>query len=97
MLDASADATVASGAATYVYDFGNTTWVKISEAESLDVVLDWSNIQNGPSSSPAAIDAAVADSHTHANKTQLDKIGENGDGNLTYDGDEFVQSGSTAW
>jgi len=97
VLDASGDATVDSGAATYVYDFGNTTWVKISEAESLDVVLDWSNIQNGPSSSPAQIDQAVADSHTHTNKTELDKIGENGSGDFTYDGDEYVQSGTTAW
>lgn len=97
VLDASADATVASGAATYVYDFDNTTWVKISEAESLDVVLDWSNIQNGPTSTPAQIDSAVTDSHTHTNKTQLDKIGENGTGDFTYDGDEYVQSGSTAW
>ena len=84
VLDASADPTVTSGAATYVYQLSNTTWYKISEAESLDVVLDWNNLTNGPTSTPAQIDTAVANSHTHANKTQLDKIGENGDGNLTY-------------
>lgn len=97
VLDASADPTVASGAATYVWDNANTTWVKISEAESLDVVLDWANIQNGPSSSPAAIDAAVANSHTHSNKTELDKIDEDGNGHMTYDGVNFVASGNTTW
>ncbi len=88
--DASADPTVTSGAATYVWDAaanaGAGDWVKIAEYESLDIVLDWNNIQNGPNSTPAQIDTAVANSHTHANKTQLDKIGEDSDGNLTYGG-----------
>ena len=97
VLDASADPTVASGAATYVYDAGNTTWEKISEAESLDVVLDWNNIVNGPSSTAAAIDAAVANSHTHANKTELDKIGEDVDGDPTYDGTRIVLAGNPNW
>jgi len=85
--DASADATVNSGAATYAYDAGLDTFTKISEFESLDVVLQWANIQGGPTASPADIDNAVALRHTHANKTQLDKIGEDADGCLTYDGD----------
>ena len=84
VLDATGDATVASGAATYVYRLSNTTWYKISEAESLDVVLAWASITGRPSSAPAAIDAAVANAHTHANKTQLDKVGEDGNGDLTY-------------
>lgn len=85
VLDASADPTVTSGSATYVYQLSNTTWHKISESESLDVVLDWANIQNKPTSSASAIDTAVANSHTHTNKTQLDKIGEDVNGNFTYD------------
>ncbi|MDO8771933.1 MAG: hypothetical protein Q7K57_25110 [Burkholderiaceae bacterium] len=74
--DATGDATVASGAATYVYEIATTTWTKISEFESLDVVLNWAGIVGKPSSSSAAIDAAVAATHTHANKTQLDQISE---------------------
>lgn len=97
VVDASADSTVDSGAATYIYDAGNTTWIKISEAESLDVTLNWSDIVGGPSSSPAQIDAAVGDSHTHANKTQLDLIGQSASGDITYDGQEYVRSGATAW
>lgn len=86
VLDATDDATVTSGSATYVYNPTNSTWVKISEAESMDVVLNWANIQNGPSSTAAQIDAAVADSHTHSNKAVLDKFGENLDGAPTYNG-----------
>lgn len=47
VLDATADATVESGGAEYVYD--GTTWYKISELNDLDMVIDWSDIQNKPS------------------------------------------------
>lgn len=83
--NATADATVASGGATYLYDVATTSWVKISEAESLDISVTWSSLAGKPTSTPAAIDAAVTASHTHANKTQLDKIGE-ANGELTFDG-----------
>lgn len=86
VLDASADSTVASGAATYIYRLSNTTWYKTSEAESLDIVLNWASITGKPSSSAASIDTAVTNSHTHANKTELDKIGEDGSGYITYNG-----------
>lgn len=88
--DASSDATVTSGAATYVYDFSNTTWIKIAEHESQDLVLDWANIQNRPSSTASQIDAAVTNSHTHSNKTQLDQLGQDGDGELTYNGSKVA-------
>jgi len=97
VLDASADATVASGAATYIWDNANTSWEKISEAESMDVVLQWANIIGGPTSSPAAIDAAVGASHSHANITELDKISEDVDGDPTYDGVAIVLTGSVNW
>ena len=85
--DASADATVTSGAATYVYELSETAWSKIAEYESLDVTLDWADIANKPTSSAANIDNAVSLRHSHTNKTQLDKVAEDGDGNMTYDGD----------
>ena len=84
VLNATGDSTVASGAATYLYRASTTSWIKLSEAESMDLVLQWANIQGKPTSSPTAIDTAVANSHTHSNKTQLDKIGENADGLLIY-------------
>lgn len=84
-LDATADATVISGSALYVYQLATTTWHKVSEFESLDVTLTWASIQNKPTSLVADIDDAVAKRHTHANMTELNKIGENADG-LTYNG-----------
>lgn len=97
VLDASADPTVDSGAATYVYQLATTSFIKISEAEGLDVSLAWANITGGPASTPAQIDAAVGASHTHANKTELDKVGEDGDGDMTYDGVALVQTANIAW
>lgn len=85
VLDATGDSTVKAGTATYVYRASNTTWYKISEAESMDVVLQWANIIGGPASSPTQIDAAVSASHTHGNKSTLDLLGANADG-LTYNG-----------
>ncbi len=84
VLDASADTTVNSGAATYIYDSATTTWYKISEAESMDVILQWANIVGGPTSTPAQIDQAVTDMHTHTNMTVLNALADNGAGFLEY-------------
>lgn len=72
--DASEDTSVASGGATYLYKPSNSTWIKANEAESLDVVLSWSGLQNKPVSSVTAIDAAVTASHTHTNQAALDQV-----------------------
>lgn len=96
--DASADPTVTSGGAFYGYRHSDTSFTKFGEIESMDVVLDWSNIQNRPTSSVTAIDAAVTASHGHTNKTQLDQIGQDGGGNLTYGGTRpTVEWATTAW
>jgi len=98
VLDASADATVASGAATYVYQLSTTTWIKIAEYESMDLELTWATLQNKPTSAVADIDDAVAKRHSHANKTQLDKVGEDGAGLLTYNGNlPKIAWDSTSW
>lgn len=98
VIDATADTSVVSGAATYLYDLANTTWIKVSEAESLDVVLNWSSIVGKPTSTAAAIDAAVSASHSHTNKSSLDKIGESAGGKLTYNGAEISTDwASTGW
>lgn len=86
VIDATADATVTAGGATYIYNPADTTWNKVSEYESMDVVLQWASIQGRPTSTVAEIDDAVGKKHVHANATQLDKIGEDGNGNMTYDG-----------
>ena len=48
VIDASADSTVGSGGgAEYVYN--GTKWIKISEFNNLDTLVDWTNVQNKPS------------------------------------------------
>lgn len=85
VIDATDDETVASGAATYIYDPNTSVWTKIGEYESMDVVLQWSNIQGKPNSTANEIDDAVSKVHTHANKSVIDKFSEDS-GDLKYDG-----------
>lgn len=84
--DATADTTVTAGGATYVYDVAKTTWKKIGETESMDLILSWNNINGRPTSAVADIDDAVTKRHTHANKALLDKVGEDENGDFTYGG-----------
>jgi hypothetical protein len=100
VLDATGDATVTSGAATYLYRVSTTSWIKLNESESLDLILQWANIQGRPTSSPSAIDTAVSNSHVHnGNLTQLNKIGENADGLFTYNNSlpKTGWEGTIAW
>lgn len=76
VLDASGDPTVDAGSALYAYDFDTTTTYKVAEYESMDVVIKWASIQDGPSSSVAEIDGAVGKAHSHDNKVVLDKFTE---------------------
>lgn len=82
--DARGDNTVRTGGALYVYNKSANSYIKVSEFESMGVVLDWSNIQNKPVSTIAEIDDAVSKRHSHINSGQLSKIGEDSGGNLTY-------------
>lgn len=90
VLDATGDTSVASGAATYVYNPGTTAWVKISEYESLDVIMQWANITGRPTSAVADIDDAVTKRHAHTNIAVLDLLDVAG-GNLTYNGAPVTQ------
>lgn len=56
VVDATADTTVTSGGAWYLYD--GTNWIKTAEGESMDAVLQWANIVGKPDTFPPA-------SHTH--------------------------------
>ncbi|MEM4958602.1 MAG: hypothetical protein QXX12_01860 [Nanopusillaceae archaeon] len=84
VLDASADPTVDTGSALYVYRVSTGEWIKVAEYESMDVVITWDKIQEKPTSSPQDIDDAVAKRHMHSNLTQLNKIGEDANGNFMY-------------
>lgn len=92
VVDASADPTVEAGSALYAYDATAEEVYKIAEYESMDVVLSWADIVDGPSSSPAQIDSAVSQAHSHSNKATLDLIGADADG-MTYNG----QGVTTRW
>lgn len=76
VLNATADATVSSGAALYAFRNSDNSWTKVAEYESMDAVVQWNNINGRPSSTPAQIDSAVTNSHTHSNKAILDATQE---------------------
>lgn len=98
VVDASADPTVAAGGASYIWRESSGAWIKMSEAESLDISLAWAGISGRPASTPAEIDAAVTQRHVHANISELNKIGEDGSGNMTYDGAQpYSPWASTGW
>lgn len=86
VVNATGDGTVATGGAEYIWRASPGLWIKLSEAESQDLVQAWANIIGKPDSSPAAIDDAVTKRHSHANATQLANIGEDQEQNLTYRG-----------
>jgi len=92
--DASADATVTAGAALYAYNAGTTSFTKLSEFESMDVTVTWAAISGKPTSTPAQIDSAVWQAHSHTNKTVLDKFSEIG-GKPYYNGAEI--GGAVDW
>lgn len=98
VVNATADNTVASGGATYLYNTVSEEWIKISEALSMDVVINYTDIVGRPTSTAAEIDDAVSKAHVHANKTELDKISEDANGNLLYS-EKLPLTGwsSTAW
>jgi hypothetical protein len=86
VLDATGDNTVKNGAASYVWRADTSKWVKLTEYESMDMTITWDMIQGKPASSPSSIDTAVSNSHTHSNMTQLGKVGEDSNGDFTYNG-----------
>lgn len=89
VLDASADTTVNSGSALYAFDAATKLCHKVSEYESMDVVVSWADIKNRPTSTVTQIDDTVSKAHTHTNKAVLDSIGDVG-GNLTYKGESVT-------
>lgn len=86
VIDATGDSSVKTGAATYVYNASAQSFTKISEFESLDLVLSWDGITDGPESTPEQIDQSVLQAHAHANSGQLAKVDQDAQGEFTYNG-----------
>jgi hypothetical protein len=97
VIDATGDTSVVSGSAMYAWQQSSTAFVKVSEYESMDVIVSWGSISGRPTSSPASIDLAVTNSHTHTNKTSLDKVGQDVEGDITYDGLEVLRWATNNW
>lgn len=98
VVDATGDATVKLGSATYVYDTVGAAWQKIAEHESMDLTLNWGGIVGRPTSTPAEIDDAVGKRHAHANAATLDKFSQDGNGQPMYDGKNIhVYLSSDQW
>jgi hypothetical protein len=95
--DATADATVNAGAALYAYNNADDSFTKVSEYESLDIQLEWSQIQNRPLSTVSQIDDAVAKRHTHANKAVLDLVTEDADLDLEFRGNPVLKFKTANW
>lgn len=95
--DATGDSTVKRGGAFYLYDSQDEKWIKTSESESMDVVLNWENIKGKPNATAQEIEQAVQQRHSHANKTQLDLIGQNEQGQMTYNGKIVATTINDAW
>lgn len=95
--NATGDSTVRRGGAFYLYDETASTWIKTAESESMDMVFRWVDIEGKPNSTPTELDNAVAQSHTHANQTQLDLIGQNENGQMTYNGKIVATTINDAW
>lgn len=87
--DAAADPNVTAGAALYFYQFSTTTFHRAAEMESMDLQLNWANLQNKPSSAVADIDDAVSKRHPHTNMTTLNALSLDGNGNLVVNGIAF--------
>lgn len=86
VIDATADPTVDMGSALYAYDFATETTYKVAEYESMDVVVQWGDLEGRPNSSVAQIDDAVGKAHQHSNMATLNKLSEAG-GELMFDGE----------
>lgn len=95
VLDATGDNTVSSGGARYLYNNGQ--WLKIAETESMDLSFAWNALIGKPESTPQQIDNAVNLSHNHANASELNKIGQDEKGNLTYDNKPVMRWATTGW
>lgn len=84
--NATEDSSVSLGSAVYLYNYNTQKYIKVFEKESIDVRITWASIEDGPNSTPAQVDEAVAKMHQHPNKPILDAISKDSNGYLVVDG-----------
>ena len=82
---AGGDPAAKTPSALYVFDIATATWSLLPTGGAADSI-DWDKIIGRPTSTVAAIDAAVAASHSHGNKAVLDALAVDGQNRLTYSG-----------
>ena len=98
VIDATGDEFGSIGTVLYLYRAINSSYFRVSSFDGTNDAINggtggtiwWDTIQGRPTSTPEQIDQAVADSHTHSNKSVLDRIGVTADGVLTVDGNIFA-------
>ncbi|MGI9211251.1 MAG: hypothetical protein ACR2HF_02160, partial [Methylococcaceae bacterium] len=73
------------GSASNAMTFTVNAQGQLTAAATTPIAIAWSQITSGaPTSSTANIDTAVTNSHTHANKTQLDLLTVDGNNDLKF-------------
>lgn len=95
VVDATADMTVITGSALYMYDPDNEmNYTKVYETELLDrdlgIIFKWEMILDKPTSAVEDIDAAVLVRHSHTNKGALDVLSTAIDGTLLVNGKNII-------
>lgn len=78
------DPLATGGAGAYVWSTVDALWLPLPG--TLKKEITWNEITGKPTSSPAQIDQAVLERHTHANMATLDLLSDDG-GKLAYRGE----------
>ena len=92
VIDASTAENQNAGAAWYLYDAQTSTHTKLNVGSA-----NWGDVQGRPQSGVDAIDAAVQNSHAHANLSVLDRFSQNENGAVCFDGKPIVTYGAMEW
>jgi hypothetical protein len=69
----------------------------ISQGETITFAAGSANITIVRSGNTLTFDVSGGAAHSHTNLTQLNKIGEDGDGDITYNANAVMKWTSTAW
>lgn len=89
--DIAGDPLGGSGVGVYVYDFDNARFTKFPGGSGPSGPVAWGDLVGKPTSTPAAIDDAVAKAHAHTNKPILDNMSENAQQKLMYRGRQVAE------
>lgn len=69
----------------------------ISQGETINFVAGSANITIVRSGNTLTFDVSGGAAHSHSNLTQLNNIGQDGDGDMTYSGTNVMKWTSTSW